>query len=39
MNFQLENAQDDFRMFWQWIGAEGDLDRALAEWELRHNAS
>ncbi|GAB4294928.1 MAG: hypothetical protein Kow0096_11400 [Thiohalomonadaceae bacterium] len=39
MNFCLENAKDDFRRFWHWIGAQGDLAAALAEWDLRHNAS
>lgn len=39
MAFRLEQAQDDFRSFWQWIGAEGDLDGALAEWATCYNAS
>jgi hypothetical protein len=39
MAFRLENAQADFQTFWQQIGAEGDLGRALAEWDTRHNAS
>lgn len=39
MDFRLEHAQRDFRSFWDWIGAEGDLERALAEWDRRHNAS
>lgn len=39
MDFRLENARDDFRHFWHWIGAEGDLELALLEWDLRHNAS
>ncbi len=37
--FRLEQAEADFRAFWHWIGAEGDLDRALAQWQVRHNAS
>jgi hypothetical protein len=39
MTFQLEEAHLDFVRFWQWIGAEGDLDKALAEWETSYNAS
>jgi hypothetical protein len=39
MRFRLEHAQEDFRAFWDWIGAEGDLAAALAEWGLRYNAS
>lgn len=39
MAFRLEHAKEDFRTFWHWIGAEGDLDRALAEWDHRYNAS
>lgn len=39
MDFQLEQAQQDFPRFWQAIGAEGDMQAALAEWSIRHNAS
>jgi hypothetical protein len=39
MHVHLETAQDDFRAFWLWIGAEGDLDAALAEWDVRHSAT
>lgn len=39
LSFSLENARSDFVRFWAWIGAEGDLQAALAEWEVRHNAS
>lgn len=39
MTFRLEHAKADFTQFWHWIGAEGDLDNALAEWDVRHNAS
>jgi hypothetical protein len=39
MQFSLETAVRDFRRFWDWIGAEGDLERALAEWRTSHNAS
>ncbi len=39
MHFSLETAQADFARFWEWIGAEGDKQAALAEWHVRHNAS
>ncbi|HEA26527.1 MAG TPA: hypothetical protein ENH92_05330 [Ectothiorhodospiraceae bacterium] len=39
MNFNLESAKDDFRLFWERIGAEGDLDMALSEWDTNYNAS
>lgn len=39
MAFRLERAQDDFPAFWRWIGAQGDLDGALAEWDRHYNAS
>lgn len=37
MHFRLENAQEDFRVFWDWIGATGDLSSALAEWNKTYN--
>ncbi|MBP6313507.1 MAG: hypothetical protein KA408_14625 [Flavobacteriales bacterium] len=39
MDFNLEHAESDFRTFWKNIGAEGDLDAALAEWSVPHNAT
>ncbi|WP_369160517.1 hypothetical protein [Candidatus Thiodiazotropha sp. LNASS1] len=39
MTFNLENAASDFVDFWHWIGARGELDKALAEWRIRYNAS
>lgn len=39
MDFNLENARQDFKKFWEGIGAEGDLNAALSEFETRHNAS
>jgi len=39
LQFRLEQAQEDFARFWNWIGAEGDMDSASAEWDTRHNAS
>lgn len=39
MVFSVENAKENFREFWQKIGAEGNLDLALANWDVKHNAS
>jgi hypothetical protein len=39
LDFQLENAEEDFPRFWRWIGAQGDLSSALAEFATRYNAS
>lgn len=39
MDFRLESATEDFRIFWNRIGAQGDLESALAEWGRRYNAS
>jgi len=39
MRFSMENADTDFRAFWTLIGAEGNLQAALAEWDQQHNAS
>lgn len=39
MDFSLENAQNDFRTFWDFIGAEGKLEDALGKWDTSYNAS
>lgn len=39
MTMRLESAKADFRLFWSRIGAEGNLDAALAQWDVRHNPS
>ncbi len=39
MQFTLENAEQDFRRFWSFIEAEGDLESALAEFNTAYNAS
>jgi hypothetical protein len=39
LKFTLENAVNDFREFWDRIGAQGDYERALGEWSVSHNAS
>ena len=39
MHCRLEFAKEDFKLFWQLIGAQGDLAAALAEWDHKHNPS
>ena len=39
MNVNLESIKEDFVRFWERIGAEGDRSAALAEFDVRHNAS
>lgn len=39
MNISVETAKSDFTRFWNNISAEGDLEKALAEWDINHNAS
>ncbi len=39
LEFNLENAEQDFARFWQAINAQGDLEAALAEWNTSYNAS
>ena len=39
MDFDLNCAEDDWRLFWDWIGAEGDFDASLREWSTAHNAT
>jgi hypothetical protein len=39
MSFSLEHAKKDFREFWSRIGAEGDLDAAISEFDTAYNAS
>ncbi len=36
---RLEHLREDFLRFWEAIGAEGDLEAALAELAIRHNRS
>ncbi len=36
---RLESGAADFEALWHAIGGRGDLDAALAEWDVRHNAS
>jgi len=37
LTFELPQAVDSFTNFWDRIGAQGDLDAALAEWQLPYN--
>lgn len=39
MVIRLRNIREDFVHFWEAIGAEGDLEAALEEFEVRHNQS
>ncbi|WP_298326293.1 hypothetical protein [Haloactinopolyspora sp.] len=39
MTIDLERAEEQFPEFWHRIGAEGDLDAAIAEFGIRHNPS
>lgn len=38
MDFYLENAENNWKMFWDWIKAEGSLGTALEEWKVKYNA-
>jgi len=35
----IENGKEDFTRLWELIGAEGDKEKALSEFEICHNAS
>jgi len=39
MTFSMERGKEDFKEFWVLIGAQGDLPKALAEWDITYNAS
>lgn len=39
MTFDLENAENDFRKFWDLIGAAGDLEAAKSEFKINYNSS
>lgn len=39
MEFHLDRAREQYPEFWRRIGAEGDLEAALREWEVMHDAS
>ena len=39
INISIETVKTDFTKFWYMINAEGDLEKALDEWDTKHNAS
>lgn len=39
LRFSLERAVSDWRQFWNWIGAEGDFNASVGEWQTKHNHS
>jgi len=39
IEFNLERVKQDFRVFWETIGAEGNIDDSLSEFETFYNAS
>ena len=39
MDISIETVKTDFTQFWGNICAEGDLEKALKEWDIKHNAS
>ena len=39
MTIDLENVQSEFPLFWEKIGAQGELDEALAAWKTSYNPS
>lgn len=39
MVLHLESIEEEFPMFWKWIGAEGDLEGALETFTRKHNRS
>ena len=39
MDVTVETIRNDFKNFWMAIGAEGDLEEALKEWDIKYNAS
>ncbi len=39
VSIRLEDPKEKFAEFWQRVDAEGDLEKALAEWDVRHNAN
>ena len=39
MEVHLENIKEEFKLFWHKINAEGDLNKALEVFDVKHNAS
>lgn len=39
IEFRVENAEGDWKEFWKWCGADGDLEASLREWSVAYNSS
>ena len=39
MTIHMEQIVEQFPLFWQAVGAQGDLEAAMAEWRVPHNAT
>lgn len=39
LTVDLETAKQQWGTVWEWIGCQGDLQRSLEEWNVKHNAS
>lgn len=39
MDFSLENVEQDFPLFWENIHAEGNIELAMNEWQVKYNAT
>lgn len=39
IDVSVETVKTDFTKFWYMINAEGDIEKALEEWDTKHNAS
>lgn len=39
MDISLASVKKDFTEFWKKINAQGDLDKAISEWDILYNAS
>jgi hypothetical protein len=39
MSFEMEEHAHAFPAFVEWIGAEGDLGAAMAQWQVAHNCA
>jgi len=39
ISFQMENCMEDWPMFWKCIGAQGNFEASLREWDIKHNVT
>lgn len=39
MDYYLESCESDFYKFWSLASAEGNFEKAVAEWKRAYNAS